>query len=322
MTKKGKNKNKPNKESGAKAPPSVKPNPRPRPQKSKGKAKKKPAPVPIGLAMNAICGLTDPFCEHASVARIPDLSATPSFTYSVTSTFDVGLTAQGKGLWIFKADPSVPGIYATLDASGAVTGWTNAPTPSAWTSLGAEATSFRVVSWGVKYLTTQAWTGAQGVITSGTIAYEASTITSTSSVAFSNDVQLHALRDANIAFVGRRTDMESTHYIAYGQDPSDNWNTLVLMFNGGTPSSVCGSVVVTIHVEVRPQANSVSSRLARTALPNVPVAMTAVTAVHEAVPSVVNQALGSISSVIEEEAMKVAARFGPSLRDLVMAATA
>jgi len=302
--------------------------PQPNPQATKKKSQKGPKKQKKSQSrggrdptlMRYLCGLTDPFCEHASVARIPDMSSAPSFTYTINQVVNVVSDAQGRAVWTVGANMNYPCSYANMDVNGVIESWTAVASTSQWTNLVGEGSAYRIVSWGAHFITTQAPLTASGVITAGSIQYEAAVITNASQSGFSNDVILAPVANASLVAVGAPIDMESTMYKPMTTMINDEYSTLVFMFNGCAASTTVGQFFLVYRLEVRPEANTVSARLARTAEPNIPTAMVAASRIRDSLPSIVSEAREGFSAMVEEEAYKAAQAAGSGLRGVIMSA--
>jgi len=300
------------------------PVPAPAARKPKQAKKKKKNKTKQGASNNSnqvmryLCGLTDPFCEHANIARIPDMSSTPSFTYTLTAVYDLTTNAQGRAIYNFTNNMQNPGQYAVMDNVGTIESWTQLPASSSFTNLTGEAVSYRTVSWGVHFITTQAPLYAQGLIKTGTIQWEASTITNINQNGFSNDIIMVPVKDASLVFASKPNDMEAYHYRNMDEVFVREWNSLVLMISGATASTVVGQLVCVYRLECRPEPNTVSARLARLPEPNIPTAMVASSKVRDALPGVFNEAKQAFSAAVEEEAVKAVSAAATGLRGMVM----
>lgn len=299
------------------------PNPQPK-KKAQGKSKKNKKSQSRGgrdpTLMRYLCGLTDPFCEHASVARIPDMSSAPSFTYTLNQVVNVVSDAQGRAVWNIGANMNYPASYANMDVNGVIESWTAVAGTSQWTNLGGEGSAYRIVSWGAHFMTTQAPLTAAGVITAGSIQYEAAVITNSNQSGFSNDVILAPVANASLVAIGQPIDMDATMYVPMTTMINDDFTQLVFMFNGCAASTTIGQFFLVYRLEVRPQANTVSARLARTAEPNIPTAMVAASRIRDSLPSIVSEAREGFSALVEEEAYKAAQAAGSGLRGVIMSA--
>lgn len=93
-----------------------------------------------------VCGLTDPFCEHAVGAKIPDRSnaRTLAQTYRGSVTLSTGASGE-LAYWFYPQYAFLPYTSFSAGVLPAVTGWVNyAANPGAITG----ATSYRIVSCG------------------------------------------------------------------------------------------------------------------------------------------------------------------------------
>lgn len=117
---------------------------------------RKPKHQPNGSAVKALCSLTDPFCEHAYGAKIPDGSTTNSLTsssrgYFTFTTKDSG----GAGYAAAFFNPNNMGYCIGSNAAANVGASTSQATPATWTQtsglslMTTSASMVRIVSCGI-----------------------------------------------------------------------------------------------------------------------------------------------------------------------------
>lgn len=98
-------------------------------------------------AVHKICGLTDPFCEHAIGAKYPDASSIRTLTFSYRDRLTLSSTAAGEVSMIFLPGYQFrPVALATAGVVPNVTAWANFAVNSVITGVAA----YRIISVGAR----------------------------------------------------------------------------------------------------------------------------------------------------------------------------
>lgn len=149
-----------------------------------------------------VCSQLDPFCPHATGAKILDEDSTRSFTYR--SVGAITPTADANGNWSATFSPDLATFMTvnTVDANGKVTAVTPQANPDL-TELMAVGSRYRVVSWGIRLTDISA-----AVVSAGTIQMR----TSNSPPVVGSDLNSSAVgrqwfpgKGAKISFISKRT---------------------------------------------------------------------------------------------------------------------
>jgi hypothetical protein len=190
----------------------------------------------------------------------------------------VGINTDANGVALIWYNPSVTQYFNTATiVAGAVTAWTTADTNFAATVGTAGISRWRVVSSGLRYFTTQAWTSATGYInvTEATEAFDSATVGQTaSSVRLGPRMKSIPLRDAKFTVINRTKGMQARTYRSYTElDPG--YSGTIIYFNG-TASTLVGYCEVITNYEWLPDAGTQYQYYTTPAAPNVPLIMDSV----------------------------------------------
>lgn len=219
-----------------------------------------------------ICSNTDPWCTLAINAKIYDSNSAPSLTYSNRQIFPISTLASGEfALAISTKDNAVFSSASTI-TSGAVVAWAAATQSTFSSQLGSSYVSgYRVVSYGVKFVTTQAWTSAVGLLIVNETTGSQSGISgqSVSSPMMGSRSIITPIRDAKVTYTGRALGDTSNEYISPTATPA--YTTLLITMTGGAASvNVIGYLELVINYEWVPIAGTAYVGMATQAAPNIP----------------------------------------------------
>lgn len=226
------------------------------------------------VAAHAICSNYNPFCEVASNAKLFDENSAPSSTYSSKQMISIATDAAGQAYYAFTPRPQNGNAKATIVAN-LVTAWTLGTNTPFYTLLGSTVVkNFRVVSWGIKFYTTQAWTDAIGnVIISETTDYAQQYLgQDVTSLNNGQRVKAMALRDAEAYCVGRPLGKLAEDY----QTSLTGWgghSNFTIAIDGGKASSTIGTAEIIINYEWQAISNTGYVLLASKAAPDMPVVL-------------------------------------------------
>lgn len=204
----------------------------------------------ISKISERVCAVYDAFCPAAKGAKIPDQNSASSFPYQTKAIYNVGVDAAGTAMVWVNWDPRDFVNVGTI-AAGLVTAWTTGDSGPFYTQIQvANISQWRVVSAGLKFKTTQAWSVATGsfIVTdvgapfvSGIVGQSVTSMTMGRSEFF-------PIRDADITFLGGVRGTENTEYKnAYGGDTAING--CILSFSGAVASATIGSIEVVVNWE-------------------------------------------------------------------------
>lgn len=272
--------------------------------------------------MHNVCGLSDPFCDHANGAKYPDSSNVRTLTLSLKGTFDVITNASGVAAFLFQPDfmylpQSTPTV---LGVGGLVTGWdarsamnTNLP-----------ATGYRIVSAGFHMrricapLTTsgivriRSWgTNNFGTLdTIPTATYNATSI---------SDVSLQDLKD----FAAICPHSAASPQLIYNtgvdtpivSNSTPNGYQPITVFVGGAPASTTVIVVSwVINYELVFDEDQALAQLATPSPPANSIITTAAAKVTSTLPSFFDKGVSMVAGYIERKALSALGSFlgGPA----------
>ncbi len=255
--------------------------------------------------MHQICALTDPFCSHALGARYPDGNGGFTIPYQSRQFVAITTDANGAAGYLFQmAQPSAQYVpWSSINAgTGAVT-WGTAQTDAQYTTFGTNFVSYRVVSAGLRVMTTQAWTSATGL---ALIGY-GSAPSSSGTYQVSNPTGLlwaEALpvRDLKCAVVGKFSD----NYDSHNFDPLNSVNNyefimypVFIGLSGCSASTNVMIVEVIVNYEFRALPGNAMQQMAHQSPPANPgllqMASQALTAIKPVIVGEASKAIGDIA---------------------------
>lgn len=231
--------------------------------------------IPHNL-VERVCSNYDPFCQMAMGAKMFDENTVPSLTYQ--NRMVVGVNTDANGVALVWVNPSVTQYVNTATiVAGAVNAWTTSDTNFAATVGTSGIHKWRVVSSGVRFFTTQAWTTASGYInvTEATDTFNSAVVGQTaSSVRLGPRMKSLPLRDAKFTMVHRSKGMQARTYRDY-TDLDSGYSGTILYFNG-TASTLVGYFEVITNFEWLPDAGTQYQYYTTPAAPSVPLIMDSV----------------------------------------------
>jgi hypothetical protein len=207
----------------------------------------------------AICSKINPFCKESLGAKISDESSV--FTVCFQTRDLIPLTSDANGDFAYYFSPMPHDLYkvGSTIAAHLVTAWTS-NTSGSYVSITNQYQTIRVVSYGVRIVTTQAWTSATGnTIFSVVNANPPVSSTNTTTMTNGTDVSAYALRDLDVTFLGKPADHTYTEFQTVLSDdgsPGDagtpNWTQLLVTGSGLTASTNFGFAEIVVNLECRP----------------------------------------------------------------------
>jgi len=160
----------------------------------------------------AVCGLTDPFCEHARYARYPDANGTRSLSYPLRKMFTITTGANGTAAYLI-----APNFWNNWENPSSGGTFPNVTFGNAYAARGvlSATSSVRLVSWGfrINHVTTPL--NASGIVMVRGFAVSTGTQMLNVDVSTMNaDVIANIpLQDCgDVAFVGKRSNTTSQFY--------------------------------------------------------------------------------------------------------------
>jgi hypothetical protein len=264
-----------------------------------------------------LCGLVNPFCPEAVGSKWPDIGAeftTPYTTRVLISVSTLLSSAQGGNFttpWL-----STQSYTASTVSANAITAWTASATDPNYSNLNANYKDYRVVSWGIKYNTTMAWTSSTGTIQIGYTCYDATTAASLpcNSLMTATDMEMFRVTDAEFIFISRPTDMSSSDYGAVSSAQVWlNWTYPLLTINAAPQNTTLGYIELVAHYELRAlAATAVINTSTRPSAPNSTL-MEAASSLRDMMNSTTSGNEKFVDQSIMKDAMHVVAMYGPLL---------
>lgn len=210
---------------------------------------------------------------HAANAKLFDGNTARSLTYQSKDIYPVTTLGTGDALLIVTPIPNRSFASMATEASGAVTTWSGYTTNSFYNAYNATGGAWRVVSYGFRLYTTQAWTSATGtyiVTETGATDITSSTGQVVASMSLGNTSKSFAVRDANITGIGRPSGVAATLYQAsFTTNDYNDWTSFMIAVTSATASVTIANVEVTVNYEWMPRNNSGLATVATKAAPHV-----------------------------------------------------
>jgi len=207
-----------------------------------------PAPVKPKVsqqAVQAVCALTDPFCEHAVGVKTPDTGLHRTVTEQIRYQVAVQADANGNGAIAFKAHAANPYALATTQAAGGNVTAFAAPAALPFTSLfSTYGEEVRVVNAGVRVLNTASATNSSGYLIVG----KKQTVSSGDAIAFTltamDTARTFSLHHGMQAVgIHRKLSVSADTFDTAGQ-AATHWDNIVFIWVGAP----VGATLVFEHV--------------------------------------------------------------------------
>lgn len=282
-------------------------------KKNKGKGPKGPAPKSSvhDAVCEAACALVDPWHSMACNARIPDMSSTGSLTAAVRMMVPISTNADGDALYWFQPVLNAIGVQATLVA-GVVTAQNSLASVPYYADYQANCTSYRPVSFGVKYLTTQAWTNAIGIaiVTDSQTTAISSVGMYANSMNMSKINEMLALRDCSVSWVGRPVSNQWANFIGI-TTAAHSFSVPILAITGATPNSVVGYAEVMFNVEFTIKPNTIAGLFPGPTAKSNPTLLALANAAQNDIDPIMKGS--GLAQSIKDAVASAAREFGPQL---------
>lgn len=252
----------------------------PKQKKTRGRKQKQSMGSPATDSLiHAVCSNLNPFCPQAKGAKLFDDNANPSATYQTRDLIPLTSNAQGNLLLYLGSHPLYAYQYGTLTATApyTVSAWGSAVSNSFYDAYTTNIDTYRVVSYGFRYKSTQALMDAQGtvmVVQCGEKFITGSTGQSLTSLSQGLNSEFTTNSGASLECVGRPSGNvlpNTYHGVTDGSVPG--YTTFMLCFSGVGVNSQFGSVELVINYEWSPKEGPIQ-QLASKAAPSVPEVMT------------------------------------------------
>lgn len=207
-------------------------------------------------------------------AKVFDDNSARSLTFQSKNIVNIIADGAGSAFYSFGPNPSTSWYSSTITA-GAVSGWSAANTNGFYGLVGTNCGSWRVVSYGFKYCTTQAWTAAVGTIIITEVAgYNPALNTGqvVASPSLGTKSAVAPLRDAVMTFIGRSSGKSANDYtLLISANDQNDWTTAYVAVTGATAAATVGYVELVVNYEWLPLYNTAFGLMATQANPNVPI---------------------------------------------------
>lgn len=192
---------------------------------------------------STVCAITDPFCEQAVGARIPDGSAALTIPYRVTTTRSVAAATSGDTIGLLFAPDTRPEFFNFGDdgtPNQLIFGSTFNGTTAANSFYANYVAESRVVSAGLRWIPTFPSTQNAPLITVADVASPAAllgkTITASNLYSFGTNIRAMDSRQ-EFSCVGRRQSVEALEFATIGDTESSNAFSGVLVIVQNIPDA-------------------------------------------------------------------------------------
>jgi len=275
------------------------------------------------MMLHRVCGLTDPFCDHAKGARYFDSNGTHSLAYPQKRMIPLATNANGElGLLLVPNYNNQWYLFGATAAGNTAYAGTMTAAPVLGNTL-----NYRVVSWGftIKHVTTP-------LTASGLISIRGFGSQAGSSYANVDGQTLNAdvisdipLQDCkNVAVIGRKANNTSSFYVApnttvvTGGFVTDyvgcGWDVYQIYVTGAPVSTTIAYLELTINFEIILDDFTGMAQLMTPPPPSSLVMQTASAAVTSTAKSVFETGIAAASNYIKRSAATALASYfgGPS----------
>lgn len=324
---KGKNKSKPRKGTTMESKAKTRSNPGTSAHVSRPSSAKSKAPAPRGspgVSVAQICGLTDPFCEHAVGSKYPDGANSRTLAYTFRTRGIMAADVNGASANLF-----VPG-YTNIAAVS-----TNiATTTATFVNIANSGNTFtiagyRIVSAGLRIRCPISPLNQSGMVfirgfSTPNGQFMSNVDFGAYNCAFSSDIPLSAINNnGHTDIIFQRTDpMQSRQFV----DPattnpstlattwvSPGWGPVVIGVTGAPVSSVPLDVEFVFHYELLFPDNSVTAMLATPAQAANGLLATMSSTVSSTVGNVFNEVSNDVATAVKSVARNVLVNMGKQL---------
>jgi hypothetical protein len=253
--------------------------PKQRSQKAKPKAKVKATGQTHGTfnkLANMVCSNSNPFCPEANGAKLYDENSSRSLTYQDRFVINITTDANGQAFYAIGVGARTCYNVATITA-GSVSAWGGWAAGSFYSSLSAAAGSYRAVSAGFHFRTTQAWSTATGSLIITEHVDDPTSVTgfTVGNMRLGPTAELFPVRDADVYFVSKPQGMSATTYTDIASTTILPFTLGTIAVTGATASTQIGAIEVIVNYEWMPIINTAYTLLSTPAAPVNPTVMQA-----------------------------------------------
>jgi hypothetical protein len=275
--------------------------------------------------VHSVCGLTDPFCEHARGAKYPDDSSIRTLPFSRTHVVPFSSNANGVQCALFRPSYSYEAAWPMVAISGT--------TVPAWndfldsTSLISGAAAYRIVSSGINIKNVTAPLYASGMVHIRVYSIEDGVSLTgidftTYNCSYAMDIPLQDCKD--VCVIVPHTSQRPEVFYTVGADTPEvalsatlGYCYITVAVSGAPASSSVLSIKTITHFELVFSAASGTSLLTTPSPTRNPMITDAANYVTSSMKPVVTAGLGAVGRYITDIAKKslmnvVASRFPPA----------
>jgi len=215
-----------------------------------------------------VCALSDPFCDSARGAKIPDDDTTKSFAVQVKDIQGLNSDANGRGAISVRPFTSSTWLTSNVMTATQVTSWNAAFGIADATAINTAADSFRIVSWGIRVYSQLAPTNQSGqfrVITTP----ETPGAPFLYNTSFFEETKVYPVTEQSVHWISKPIGVGWKEYIALANEAS--WERVTIVADG-LPVSTSSALVVELvfNLELQPNLGSITGAIANEAAPHKP----------------------------------------------------
>jgi len=243
------------------------------------------------------CGITDPWCVHATGSKLPDSDSSKSVPVTLKFSYSCQTNAEGR-----MAKTVEPSLLANLGGSNIVTAsevstWNADQSIPDYSAVAAQFHSYRIVSMGVRVYSTLAPTNQSGFFklittpsspTAGAFVYTGG---------LHETISQYAVAGSDIHWIAKPIGVTYKEYVPIANRQS--WDTLYIM-GEGLPNSTASAVQIEVvmHLECQIKLGGISAALATKAADHKEHVLAASARAHSTRPSSYNGNTTSFSSML------------------------
>jgi hypothetical protein len=255
-----------------------------------------------------VCGLSDPFCDHARGVKIPDEDSSKSFTVQIRDNAAIGSDANGRGAIRIAPSLQYTYKYGNVITAGEVTTWDAADYGvTDYPALDAGVKSFRIVSWGVRIYSQLPPTNQSGsfrMITTPNSSSSAGAFTYDSS--FFEEIKVFPTSEDTVHWVSKPIGVTWKEYDSVSTTGLP-WDYLTIVADGLPANNpACLTVELVFNLECQPHISSITGALSNDAAEHKPHVLAAA---GEVLKKHGGATLGRLASNILERTARVALNF-------------
>jgi len=264
--------------------------------------------------------ILDPFCVEARAAKRPDGAGGASFGFSVKGMYNISTDANGKAFTIIS-----PGLgkFGTNDAVYTPATWTTA---AAWgiipgsTFLNNNAGEVRIVSFGVRFISTASMTNCQGLLSVFTLQNPLCSQVYSNSMGNYADLHVTSLTSGKqVCWTSRPMGANAHNFRPFSEATNTmtnfDWTSFAVEVAGGPVSASVGYLDIIVNVEFTPSAAATNTQsglqgsLAKP-IPASPLVLQAQTKVHSMIPTIIEGGVDQLEKMVTKAASEALNSFG------------